>query len=299
MRKPLLDRVKDPRDIKDLTLDELPQLCAELRQELIEALSTTGGHFASGLGAVELSVALHYVFDAPRDQLVWDTGHQGYPHKMLTGRKDLFPTLRQHQGLGGFLRRDESPYDVFGAGHAGTSVSAALGINEALHLAGEDSKVVAIIGDGSMTAGLAFEGLNQAGHLNRNLIVVLNDNEMSISPNVGALGSFLSRKLISRRALRVKSELKSLLKSIPGVGEDIYLGLKKAEEAAERKELAGDIKASWGDQMRSYVLNPYQMVKDLRTEHETGNPDKVFDGDIDDFIEAGIRWQIAQRKAEG
>lgn len=231
MEKQLLDRVKDPRDLKQFKPEELPELCKELRQDLIDQISQVGGHFASGLGAVELTVALHYVFDTWRDKLVWDTGHQAYPHKMLTGRRDLFPTLRQYQGLGGFLRREESPYDLFGAGHAGTSISAALGMNEAVHQRGGDEKTVAIIGDGSMTSGLAFEGLNQAGHIGRNLIVVLNDNEMGISPNVGALGSFLSRKLISRRALKVKSEVKALLKSLPAMGETVYHGLKKAEDA--------------------------------------------------------------------
>jgi 1-deoxy-D-xylulose-5-phosphate synthase len=192
-RYPLLGRVKSPADVRTLTRDELRVLADEVRQRLIDVCSRTGGHIGAGLGVVELTVALHHVFDTPRDQLVWDVGHQGYPHKLLTGRDDRIETLRQEGGLSGFLKRSESPYDTFGAGHAATSISAALGIAAGRDLLGDDYKVVAIIGDGSLTSGMAYEGLNNAGHSDRNLIVVLNDNEMSIAPNVGAISRYLNQ----------------------------------------------------------------------------------------------------------
>jgi 1-deoxy-D-xylulose-5-phosphate synthase len=192
-RYPLLGRVKSPADVHTLTRDELRALADEVRQRLIDVCSRTGGHIGAGLGVVELTVALHHVFETPRDQLVWDVGHQGYPHKVLTGRDDRMETLRQESGLSGFLKRSESPYDTFGAGHAATSISAALGIAAGRDLLGEDYKVVAVIGDGSLTSGMAYEGLNNAGHSDRDLIVVLNDNEMSIAPNVGAISRYLNQ----------------------------------------------------------------------------------------------------------
>ncbi len=192
-RYPLLGRISSPADVRSLSRDELRVLADEVRQRLIDVCSRTGGHIGAGLGVVELTVALHHVFDTPRDQLVWDVGHQGYPHKVLTGRDDRMETLRQEGGLSGFLKRAESPYDAFGAGHAGTSISAALGIAAARDVLGDDYKVVAIIGDGSLTSGMAYEGLNNAGHSDRDLIVVLNDNEMSIAPNVGAISRYLNQ----------------------------------------------------------------------------------------------------------
>ena len=192
-RYPLLGRISSPADVRSLGRDELRVLSDEVRQRLIDVCSRTGGHIGAGLGVVELTVALHHVFDTPRDQLVWDVGHQGYPHKVLTGRDDRMETLRQEGGLSGFLKRTESPYDAFGAGHAGTSISAALGIAAARDVLGEDYKVVAVIGDGSLTSGMAYEGLNNAGHSDRDLIVVLNDNEMSIAPNVGAISRYLNQ----------------------------------------------------------------------------------------------------------
>src|SRR5512135_1743995 len=187
--KKVLDRIQTSHDIKQLDQEELGELCREIREEIISTVSKTGGHLASNLGVVELTAALHYVFDLPWDKVVWDVGHQSYTHKILTGRRDRFHTLRQYGGLSGFPKRDESPYDTFNSGHSGSSISSALGMAEARRLKGEDSKVIAVIGDGSLTAGLAFEGLNQAGHIDENLIVILNDNEMSISRNVGALSS--------------------------------------------------------------------------------------------------------------
>jgi len=189
----LLDRVDSPADIKSFTLDELVQLAGEIREEIISVVSKNGGHLASSLGTVELTVALHHVFNAPRDKLIWDVGHQAYAHKILTGRRGRFHTLRQHGGICAFPKRDESPYDTFDVGHSGTSISAALGMAEARCLKGEKYRVIAVIGDGSIAAGLAFEGLNQTGHREKDMIVILNDNEMSISPNVGALSSYLNR----------------------------------------------------------------------------------------------------------
>jgi 1-deoxy-D-xylulose-5-phosphate synthase len=225
----LLDQIEKPADLRGLEADRLPQLAREIRGEIIETVSKNGGHLAPSLGAVELTLALHYVFNTPDDRLIWDVGHQAYAHKLITGRRDRFHTLRTHGGLSGFLKKDESPYDVFGAGHASTSISAALGVSEALSLKNAEDKVIAVIGDGSMTGGMAFEGLNQAGALDRDLIVVLNDNEMSISPNVGALSSFLSRKMTKRSYAAFKQEVKEFLKTVPGVGESVIRLVQRSE----------------------------------------------------------------------
>lgn len=226
----LLESVKCPQDIKNFKLKELIQLASEIRRKIIETVAETGGHLAPSLGTVELAIALHYVFDAPKDQIIWDVGHQAYAHKLLTGRVNSFHTLRQDDGISGFPKRAESPYDALDTGHSSTSISAALGMTTALSLRGKKSKIVAIIGDGSMGAGIAFEALNNAGHLRKDLIVILNDNEMSISPNVGALSSFLSRKLTSRPAARVKKELESFLKR-SDFGENIWAILKRSEDS--------------------------------------------------------------------
>lgn len=231
---PLLDRVNWPRDLKTLTLDELATLSDELRTFLIDSVSKTGGHFASGLGTVELTVALHYVFDTPRDLLVWDVSHQCYPHKVLTGRRDRLHTIRQKGGLSGFTSRAESEYDVFGAAHASTSISAALGMAAARDAKGEDYGVVAIIGDGGLTGGVAMEGLNQGGYLKRRLVVILNDNEMSIAPNVGAMSGYLLRIARGQIYKRVREEVGSVLKKLPKgerlaeLAEHLEDGLKKA-----------------------------------------------------------------------
>jgi 1-deoxy-D-xylulose-5-phosphate synthase len=189
----LLDRVKSPADLRTFSRDELRTLSQEVRDRLIDVCSRTGGHIGAGLGVVELTVALHHVFDTPRDQLVWDVGHQGYPHKLLTGRNASLETLRQEGGISGFLKRSESEYDTFGAGHAATAISAAIGMAAGRDIRGDEHKVVAILGDGALTCGLAYEGLNNAGHSDRDIIVVLNDNEMSIAPNVGAISKYLNR----------------------------------------------------------------------------------------------------------
>jgi 1-deoxy-D-xylulose-5-phosphate synthase len=211
----ILDHVNSPADLKSLSRDELRTLAAEMRERLIDICSRTGGHIGAGLGVVELTIALHYVMDTPTDQLVWDVGHQGYPHKMLTGRRDRFETLRKEGGLSGFLKRSESEYDTFGAGHAGTAISAGLGMAFARDLTGRDFKVVAILGDGALTCGLAYEGLNNAGHSDRDFIVILNDNEMSIAPNVGAMSKYLGS--IQRNPLynRVRSALGEMIENAP------------------------------------------------------------------------------------
>ncbi|GGP23358.1 1-deoxy-D-xylulose-5-phosphate synthase [Silvimonas iriomotensis] len=191
----LLDQINLPADLRALDREDLPQVAGELRQFLLDSISTTGGHFASNLGAVELTIALHYVFNTPYDRIVWDVGHQSYPHKVLTGRRERMSTMRKQNGLAGFPKREESEYDTFGVGHSSTSIGAALGFAEAAKLQGEDRKAIAIIGDGSMTAGMAFEALNNAGDRDVDLLVILNDNEMSISPNVGALNNYLAKML--------------------------------------------------------------------------------------------------------
>ncbi|MEM9123100.1 MAG: 1-deoxy-D-xylulose-5-phosphate synthase N-terminal domain-containing protein, partial [Pseudomonadota bacterium] len=191
----VLDRVNEPADMKDLSRSELKQLSDEVRRELIDAVSQTGGHLGAGLGVVELTVAIHHVFDTPDDRLIWDVGHQAYPHKILTGRKDRIRTLRQGGGLSGFTKRAESPYDPFGAAHSSTSISAGLGMAVARDLAGKDRNVIAVIGDGAMSAGMAYEAMNNAGSLDKRLIVILNDNDMSIAPPVGAMSAYLARLL--------------------------------------------------------------------------------------------------------
>ena len=226
----VLDRINSPKDLKSLSLPELKQLANEIREEIIQTVAKTGGHLAPNLGTVELTIALHYVFDTPKDKIIWDVGHQCYCHKILTGRRNSFHTLRQFGGISGFPNPKESPYDVFGTGHASTSISAALGISTAEYLKNDNGKVIAVIGDGAMTGGMAFEALNQAGELERDLIVVLNDNKMSISPNVGALSSFLSRKLTGRTFRRFKKEIERFLSSLPG-GENIIHIVKRSEDS--------------------------------------------------------------------
>ncbi|KAA5605637.1 1-deoxy-D-xylulose-5-phosphate synthase [Roseospira marina] len=213
---PVLDTVTYPEDIRHLSLDDLNRLAEDVRREMIDAVSGTGGHLGAGLGVVELTVALHHVFDTPRDRLVWDVGHQCYPHKILTGRRDRIRTLRQPGGLSGFTRRAESEYDPFGAGHSSTSISAGLGMAVARDLAGADNCVVAVIGDGSMSAGMAYEAMNNAGDTNSRLIVILNDNDMSIAPPVGAMSGYLSRLLSSKPWLSVRNMAKDLVSHLPG-----------------------------------------------------------------------------------
>src|SRR6188474_2552902 len=227
----LLQQINSPADLKKLTRDQLMQVSEELRQYIIDVVSVHGGHFGASLGVVELSVALHYVFNTPYDQLVWDVGHQAYGHKILTGRRDIFPTNRKYKGLSGFPKRSESEYDTFGVGHSSTSISAALGMAMAAKYKGENErKVVAVIGDGAMTAGLAFEGLNHAGVADADLLIVLNDNCMSIDPNVGALKEYLTDITTSPTYNKVRDDVWKLLGKLP-VGKNFSRAMAHKLEA--------------------------------------------------------------------
>ena len=228
-----LDTINSPEDLKKIPVEDLHILAEEIRERLLEVVSHTGGHLASNLGVVELTIALHYIFNAPDDRIIWDVGHQAYVHKMLTGRRAVFHTLRQHGGISGFPRPDESVYDTFNAGHSGTSLSAALGIVEAINKNLKKDKVIVVIGDGSMTAGMVFEGLNHAGDLKKDIIVILNDNEMSISRNVGAISSYLSKIITGEFYTRVKKETEYLIKNIPRIGAPMLKVAKKAEESVK------------------------------------------------------------------
>ncbi len=228
-KTPLLDTIKVPADMRGLSLEQLRQLADEVRQDLIEVVSYTGGHLGAGLGVVELTVALHHVFNTPADKLIWDVGHQAYPHKILTGRRDRMRTLRQGGGLSGFTNRSESEYDPFGAGHSSTSISAGLGMAVGRDLKGAKNHVVAIIGDGAMSAGMAYEALNNAGSMNSRLVVILNDNDMSIAPPVGAMSAYLSRLLSSKSYRSVRHMVKDLASMFPG---PLERAARKAEEFA-------------------------------------------------------------------
>ena len=212
---PLLDGLMDPSDLRLLPERDLAQVADELRVELIDAVSVTGGHLGAGLGVVELTVALHYVFDTPRDRLIWDVGHQAYPHKILTGRKDRIRTIRKGSGLSGFTRRNESEYDPFGAAHSSTSISAGLGMAVARDLDGRKNQVIAVIGDGAMSAGMAYEAMNNAGSMDSRLVVILNDNDMSIAPPVGAMSAYLSRLLSSHSFLSLRELAARMARRFP------------------------------------------------------------------------------------
>jgi len=215
---PLLDAISGPSDLKDLDYEELARLAEEIRRVIVETTARCGGHLASSLGVVELTIALHRVFDSPRDRIVWDVGHQAYAHKLLTGRRKEFEHLRCAEGCSGFPRREESPHDANNAGHSSTSISIGLGLAIARDLEGDDFHVVSVVGDGALTGGVAFEALNQAGHLRRDLIIVLNDNGMSISRNVGAMSTYLTQLRLNPRYTRVKDEVKEIIESVPVVG---------------------------------------------------------------------------------
>ncbi|CAN5682203.1 1-deoxy-D-xylulose-5-phosphate synthase [soil metagenome] len=230
---PLLDEINNPADLRQLTEADLPTVAQEIRDRMVDVISRVGGHFAPGLGVVELTIALHYVFDTPRDKLIWDVGHQGYPHKILTGRNEAFAKIRQKDGPSGFLMRKESEYDVFGAGHAATSISAGLGIAAARDLKGDDFSVVSIIGDGALTSGIAYEALNNAGHTDRDLIVILNDNEMSISRNVGAISKYLTRVVTNPVYNRMREEVKNIMNRTGAIGDVMQSVVMKMEETAK------------------------------------------------------------------
>jgi len=241
----LLDSINTPIDLRKLDRSQLPQVAQEIRDTIIDVVSRVGGHFGGNLGIVELTLALHYVFNTPKDQIVFDTGHQSYPHKLITGRRETFPTIRQHNGISGFCKREESEYDVFNAGHASTSISAALGIAVARDFRKEDYNVVAVIGDGALSGGLALEGLNQAGHLKRKLMIVLNDNDMSISTNVGAMSGYLNSIIKGQRYNQAKDLAKGVMDRVPLVG-------------GKMKELAGDV-----EQLFKHMIVPGTLFEEL------------------------------------
>jgi 1-deoxy-D-xylulose-5-phosphate synthase len=243
-----LQKIDSPEDLRKMSPADLPLLAGEIREEIIRTVAKVGGHLASSLGVVELTLALHYVFNTPRDRLVWDVGHQTYAHKMITGRRKQFPTLRQMGGICGFPRRQESPDDAFGTGHSSTSISAALGMAEARCLRGEKHRVIAVIGDGSISAGLAFEGLNQAGAVKKDLIVILNDNEFSISPNVGALSAYLNRLLTGQFATRMRDRVKNFLLNLPRIGRSAVKAAHHAEGSLKGFFAPGSLFAELGFQ---------------------------------------------------
>src|SRR4051812_45248108 len=235
---PLLDKVKYPSDIRGLSKEQLPQLADELRQETISAVSVTGVHLGAGLGVVELTVAVHYVFDTPNDRLVWDVGHQAYPHKIVTGRRERIRTLRQGGGLSGFTKRSESEYDPFGAAHSSTSISAALGFAIANKLADQPGKAIAVIGDGAMSAGMAYEAMNNAEAAGNRLVVILNDNDMSIAPPVGGLSAYLARMVSSSNYLGLRNFAK---RAIRRISKRVHNAAEKAEEFARGMATGGTL----------------------------------------------------------
>ncbi len=271
-KTPLLDGVNCPADMRGLTDEQLEQLAAELRAETVDAVSVTGGHLGAGLGVVELTVALHHVFNTPEDRLIWDVGHQSYPHKILTGRRDRIRTLRQPEGLSGFCKRDESEYDPFGAGHSSTSISAALGMAVARDLSGGNNDVIAVIGDGAMSAGMAFEALNNAGSLGTRLIVVLNDNDMSIAPPAGAMSAYLARLISSRPYHKLRDIGKMVAEKFP---EPLARLARKAEHFARDFAIGGTL----FEQLGFYYVGPVDghnlshllpILRNIKNEKDSG-----------------------------
>jgi 1-deoxy-D-xylulose-5-phosphate synthase len=262
----LLQTINTPADLRRLRPDQLQQVADEIRQYILETMSRIGGHTGASLGAIELAVALHYAFDTPHDRLVWDVGHQAYAHKILTGRRDQLPSIKQYGGLSGFLKREESEYDTFGAGHASTSLSAALGMAIARDRKGETHHVCALIGDSSLAGGMAMEAINQAGHLKTRLIVLLNDNEMSIAPAVGALTGYLNRLRGAQGYHRFKDEVGETLLSIPGLGERLHHAAKTVKDALAAAVLPGALVNELGFKYIGYVdgHNPRALVAALR-----------------------------------
>src|SRR3954468_22787682 len=262
----LLESINSPADLRALSPDQLRTVADEIRAYILETMSRVGGHTGASLGAVELAVALHYAFDTPQDRLVWDVGHQAYAHKILTGRRDQLPTIKQYGGISGFLKRDESDYDLFGAGHASTSLSAALGMAIARDRKGESHHVCAIIGDASLAGGMAMEAINQAGHLKTRLIVLLNDNEMSIAPAVGALTGYLNRLRGAQGYHRFKDEVGGTLLSIPTFGERLHHAAKTVKDALAAAVLPGTLVSELGFKYIGYVdgHNPRALVAALR-----------------------------------
>ena len=271
----LLDSIDTPADVRKLKREQLPQLAEEIRTRIVEVVSRIGGHFGGNLGVVELTLALHYVFDTPRDQIVYDTGHQTYPHKLITGRRDQFHTIRQHDGISGFCKREESEYDVFNAGHASTSISAALGIAVARDFRKENYRVAAVIGDGALSGGLAFEGLNQAGHLKRKFFLVLNDNDMSISTNVGAVSGYLNQIIKGQRYVQMKDLAKGIMDRIPLVGGKLHGMASDMETLFKNMVVPGTLFEELGFK----YLGPYD-GHDLNTLIDVFEENKDYDGPV-------------------
>ena len=267
-----LQKVNYPDDIRKLNNAELNTLAQEIRDLIINTVASSGGHLASSLGAVEIALALHFVFNTPQDKIIWDVGHQTYAHKIITGRKDQFSTLRKEGGISGFPKREESVYDVFNVGHSGTSISAAAGFAQAKCLKGERDKIIAVIGDGSMTTGMAFEALNWAGDCKKDMIIVLNDNEMSISPNVGALSSYLNRVMTGSTVTKLKADIKGFLKGIPGIGDHIVKLSQQIEESLKTFVVPGALFEELGftyvgpleGHRLDYLIKNFENVKALQ-----------------------------------
>ncbi len=271
----ILDTINSPIDLRALDRAQLPQLAQEIRDMIIDVVSRVGGHFGGNLGIVDLTLALHYVFDTPRDQIVFDTGHQSYPHKLITGRRERFHTIRQHNGISGFCKREESPYDVFNAGHASTSISAALGIAVGRDFRGEDYNVVAIIGDGALSGGLALEGLNQAGHLKRKLLIVLNDNDMSISTNVGAMSGYLNSIIKGQRYNQAKELARGVMDRIPLIGGRLHEFASDMEQIVKHMVVPGTLFEELGIK----YLGPYD-GHDLQGLIDIFEENKAYDGPL-------------------
>src|ERR1700726_3900113 len=271
-KTPLLDTIRTPEDLRRLKIEQVRQVADELRQETIDAVSVTGGHFGAGLGVVELTVALHYAFDTPRDRLIWDVGHQAYPHKILTGRRDRIRTIRQGGGLSGFTKRSESEYDPFGAAHSSTSISAGLGMAVARDFKGEKRNVIAVIGDGAMSAGMAYEAMNNAGSMDSRLIVILNDNDMSIAPPVGAMSFYLSRLLSSKSFRSLRHLAGEVGRFLP---KRLEVAARRAEELARSFVTGGTL----FEEMGFYYVGPIDghnidhllpVLKNIRDSKENG-----------------------------
>jgi len=271
----LLDSIETPRDLRKLDRRQLPQVAQEIRDQIIDVVSRVGGHFGGNLGIVELTLAMHYAFDTPRDQIVFDTGHQSYPHKLITGRRDTFHTIRQHNGISGFCKREESEYDVFNAGHASTSISAALGIAVARDFRRESYRVAAVIGDGALSGGIALEGLNQAGHLKRRLMIVLNDNDMSISTNVGAMSGYLNSIIKGQRYNQAKDLAKGVMDRIPLIGGKLHGLAHDMEQVLKNMVVPGTLFEELGFK----YLGPYD-GHDLELLLNLFNEHKDYDGPI-------------------
>jgi len=239
MKKRLLNEINSPKDLKKLPIEDLPLLAKEIRSAIVDTVSKNGGHLASSLGSVELTIALHYSLDTPQDKIVWDVGHQAYAHKILTGRRDKFKTLRQIGGISGFPSKNESPHDAFTVGHSSTAISTALGLASARDIARRKDKIAVVVGDAALAGGMSFEALNHAGHMNKNIIVILNDNEISISKTIGALSRYLNNMMANPAYNKFRKNMQELVKRIPVVGKKAFEGARRFEEGIKNLLVPG------------------------------------------------------------